>query len=105
MSLGNASETITAKSPFTRRKSSLSFCSQPSLQALVRFDSQTVVPQQWPFFVVHSVDQVGAVHAFWHRLDAVERKGVLQQFFQLQFQHLSLRLLRSLLKLAPQLLV
>ena len=40
-----------------------------------------------------------------HRLDAVEWKGVLQQFFQLQFQHLSLRLLRSLLKLAPQLLV
>ena len=37
---------MTAKSPFTKRKSSLSFCSQPSLQALVRFDSQSIVPQQ-----------------------------------------------------------
>jgi hypothetical protein len=56
-------------------------------------------------FVVHAVNQVGSVHDFRYRLNVVERKGVLEQFFQLQFQDLTLRLLRSLLKLSPQLLV
>jgi hypothetical protein len=56
-------------------------------------------------FVVHPVNQVGTVHAFWHRLNVVEWKCVLEQFFELQFQHLALGLLRSLLKLSPQLLV
>jgi hypothetical protein len=51
------------------------------------------------------VNQVGTIHAFWDRLDVVKRKGVLEQFFELQFQDLALGLLRALLKLSPQFLV
>jgi hypothetical protein len=56
-------------------------------------------------FVVHAVNQVGTIHPFWDRLDVVAWKGVLEQFFEFQFQYLTLRLLRALLKLSPQFLV
>ena len=57
-SFGRTCETITAISAFAARWSSRSFDSHPSLQFLVRLDSQRIDPQIWalgPFTALQDV--------------------------------------------------